>query len=75
MIENELVVYSKPSCVQCSMTYRALDEVSRIAVFATADSDIRTQSVKSADEHIASVERNGADPATRPCAWLRCFLR
>ncbi|MGI0520216.1 glutaredoxin-like protein NrdH [Microbacterium maritypicum] len=25
MIENELVVYSKPSCVQCSMTYRALD--------------------------------------------------
>ena len=25
MIENELVVYSKPSCVQCTATYRALD--------------------------------------------------
>lgn len=25
MIENELVVYSKPNCVQCNATYRALD--------------------------------------------------
>ena len=24
MIENELTVYSKPSCVQCNATYRAL---------------------------------------------------
>ena len=25
MIENELTVYSKPRCVQCNATYRALD--------------------------------------------------
>ena len=25
MIENELVVYSKPSCVQCNATHRVLD--------------------------------------------------
>ncbi len=25
MIRDELVVYSKPSCVQCTATYRALD--------------------------------------------------
>lgn len=25
MIENKLTVYSKPSCVQCNATYRALD--------------------------------------------------
>lgn len=25
MIQDELVVYSKPSCVQCTATYRALD--------------------------------------------------
>lgn len=25
MIENRLTVYSKPSCVQCNATYRALD--------------------------------------------------
>ncbi|MBS1673153.1 MAG: glutaredoxin-like protein NrdH [Actinobacteria bacterium] len=25
MIETELVVYSKPNCVQCNATYRALD--------------------------------------------------
>ena len=25
MIENELRVYSKPNCVQCNATYRALD--------------------------------------------------
>ena len=25
MIRDELVVYSKPSCVQCNATYRALD--------------------------------------------------
>lgn len=25
MIQDELVVYSKPSCVQCNATYRALD--------------------------------------------------
>lgn len=25
MIKNELVVYSKPNCVQCNATYRALD--------------------------------------------------
>lgn len=25
MAENVLVVYSKPSCVQCTATYRALD--------------------------------------------------
>lgn len=25
MISGELVVYSKPSCVQCTATYRALD--------------------------------------------------
>lgn len=36
MIENELVVYSKPSCVQCNATYRALDKASRVAPVATA---------------------------------------
>jgi len=25
VIENKLTVYSKPSCVQCNATYRALD--------------------------------------------------
>lgn len=25
MIENQLTVYSKPNCVQCNATYRALD--------------------------------------------------
>ncbi len=25
MIENKLTVYTKPSCVQCNATYRALD--------------------------------------------------
>ena len=35
-----ITVYTKPSCVQCNATYRALDEVSRIALFATSDGDI-----------------------------------
>lgn len=68
-------VYTKPACVQCTATYRALDEVSRIAPIATADSDIRTQSGTSADERTASVERNGAEPAARPCMRLRVFIR
>ena len=27
MSENRVVVYSKPSCVQCTMTYRRLDQL------------------------------------------------
>ena len=41
MISGELVVYSKPSCVQCTATYRALDEASHVAWIATSDGDIR----------------------------------
>ena len=41
MIENELVVYSKPSCVQCNATHRALDEASAVAFLATPEGDIR----------------------------------
>lgn len=31
---------SKSGCVQCTATSKAMDEVSRIALFATADEDI-----------------------------------
>lgn len=37
-----VTVMTKPSCVQCTATYRALDEVSRIAPVATADGDIQS---------------------------------
>ena len=39
--DKAITLFTKPSCVQCTATYRALDEVSRIAPVATADGDIR----------------------------------
>lgn len=34
-------VYTKPACVQCTATYRALDEASAVAFLATPEGDIR----------------------------------
>lgn len=34
-------VYTKPACVQCTATYRALDEAPRVALLATVDGDIQ----------------------------------
>lgn len=36
-----ITVYSKPACVQCSASYRALDEASAVACLATSDGAIR----------------------------------
>lgn len=36
-----ITVYTKPSCVQCNATYRALDEASAVACLATSDGAIR----------------------------------
>lgn len=36
-----ITVYTKPSCVQCNATYRALDEASAVASLATPEGDIR----------------------------------
>ena len=36
-----VTVMTKPSCVQCTATYRALDEASAVAFLATPEGDIR----------------------------------
>ena len=36
-----VVVFSPESCVQCTATYRALDEASAVAFLATPEGDIR----------------------------------
>ena len=67
--------YSKPSCVQCNATYRALDEASRVAPIATAEGDIQPKNGNRAAEVVSLVERSGADPGTGSCRVLHCFLR
>ena len=37
---GRVTVFTREGCVQCGATFRALDEASRVAGFATADGDI-----------------------------------
>ena len=66
---------SKSGCVQCTATSKAMDEVSRIALFATADGDNWPESGCRAGEPVCFIERSTADPTSECCHRLRSFLQ
>lgn len=72
---GRVTVIGRPGCVQCTATYRALDEASRVAPIATAEGDIQPKNGNRAAEVVSLVERSGADPGTGSCRVLHCFLR